>query len=68
MAPSAITLIRGMKTLIIVLLLIWAAVAIIGFFLEAVLWLGLIGLILFAATAIYWWLRAKKSRGSTAKA
>lgn len=68
MGSCVTTLIRGMKTLIIVLLIAFAAIAVIGFVVEALLWLALIGLILFAVTSIYWWLRAKKSRSSTAKA
>lgn len=51
-----------MKNLLIFLLIVWLAVAVIGFVLEALLWLAVIGLVLFALTAIYWWFKFKKSR------
>ena len=57
-----------MKTLLIVLLVLWLAVAVLGFVLEALLWLAALGLILFALTALYWYVRVKRSRGAEQKA
>ncbi|MBZ4487360.1 hypothetical protein LQ938_00880 [Microbacterium sp. cx-55] len=41
-----------MKT-IIVLLVIWAILAVVGFALEGLLWLGIIGVVLFLGTLIF---------------
>lgn len=54
-----------MKNLLIFLLIAWLVLSVIGFVVEALLWLAFIGLILFVLTAIYWWVRAKRSKGST---
>ncbi|MFW2512423.1 hypothetical protein ACNI3K_01445 [Demequina sp. SO4-13] len=56
-----------MKTLIIALLVLWLLLAVVGFVVEALLWLAFIGLILFAATAVYWWVKNKRSRGSATR-
>ena len=42
--------------LIITLLIIWLVLSILGFVIEGLLWLALIGLVLFAATAVWGWL------------
>ena len=41
--------------LIITLLIIWLVLSILGFVIEGLLWLALIGLVLFAATAVWGW-------------
>ncbi|MFN3866014.1 MAG: hypothetical protein ACK4MD_04785 [Demequina sp.] len=56
-----------MKTLIIVLLIAWAVLAVVGFVVEALLWLAFLGLALFAATAIYGFIKNKASRGTATK-
>jgi LPXTG-motif cell wall-anchored protein len=45
--------------LIITLLIIWLVLSILGFVIEGLLWLALIGLVLFAATAVWGWLKRK---------
>lgn len=54
-----------MRTLLIILLVAWLAMAVLGFVLEAVLWLAVIGLILFAVTVLYWVFRARGSRSKS---
>ncbi|MFW7415550.1 hypothetical protein [Demequina sp. SO4-18] len=51
-----------MKTLIIVLLIAFAVLAVVGFVVEALLWLAVIALILFAATVVYGFIKNKASR------
>jgi hypothetical protein len=41
-----------MVILLVVLLALWLIVAIVGFAMEALLWLGIVGIVLFVATAI----------------
>lgn len=48
-----------MKTLIIVLLVAWLAVSLLGILIEGLFWLLVIGLVLFAATAVYGWLKLR---------
>lgn len=45
--------------LIITLLIIWLVLSILGFVIEGLLWLALIGLVLFAATAVWGWVKRK---------
>ncbi|MEJ1178975.1 LPXTG cell wall anchor domain-containing protein [Arthrobacter sp. R4] len=45
--------------LIITLLIIWLVLSILGFVLEGLLWLAIIGLVLFAATAVWGWVKRK---------
>ncbi|WP_166741555.1 hypothetical protein [Cumulibacter soli] len=42
-----------MLTFILVLLIIWAAISVIGFVVKGLLWLAIIGLVLFVGTALY---------------
>lgn len=58
--PAA-TVIR-MTTLIIVLLVLWAVFAVVGFVVEGLLWLAFIGLILLAATAVWGWITRRTAR------
>ncbi|WP_165367491.1 hypothetical protein [Phytoactinopolyspora endophytica] len=46
-----------MLTLVIVLLALWLILSIVGFAIEGILWLGVIGVVLFVATAIIGWIR-----------
>ncbi|WP_165976918.1 hypothetical protein [Arthrobacter nitrophenolicus] len=43
--------------LIITLLIIWLVLSILGFIIEGLLWLAFIGLVLFAATVVWGWLK-----------
>jgi hypothetical protein len=45
--------------LIITLLIIWLVLSIIGFVVKGLLWLAVIGLVLFAATAVWGWLKRR---------
>lgn len=51
-----------MVALIVVILAVWLILSIVGFAIEGLLWLGLIGVVLFVATAIFGWLKRAGSR------
>jgi hypothetical protein len=46
-------------TLLVVLLVVWLVLTILGFVLKGLLWLGIIGIVLFAGTAILGMLRRR---------
>lgn len=46
-----------MIALIIILLVVWAILAVLGFVLKGLLWLAIIGIILFVITAIVGWIK-----------
>ncbi|HEU5475475.1 MAG TPA: hypothetical protein VFV67_32935 [Actinophytocola sp.] len=54
-----------MLVLIIVLLAAWLIVAVIGFALNGLLWLGIVGIVLFVATAVIGAVRRKALRRTT---
>ncbi|QIZ97075.1 hypothetical protein [Leifsonia sp. PS1209] len=43
----------GMLTVIVILLVVWAILAVVGFAIQGLLWLGIIGIILFIGTLIF---------------
>jgi hypothetical protein len=45
--------------LIITLLIIWLVLSILGFVVKGLLWLAIIGLVLFVATAVWAWVKRK---------
>jgi LPXTG-motif cell wall-anchored protein len=45
--------------IIITLLIIWLVLSILGFVLEGLLWLAVIGLVLFVATGVWGWFKRK---------
>lgn len=49
---------------IVILLVVWAILAVVGFALEGLLWLGIIGVILFLGTLIFFFVRRAASRRS----
>lgn len=51
-----------MLVLVIVLLAAWLIVSIIGFALEGLMWLGIIGIVLFLGTAVIGAVRRKSLR------
>lgn len=54
-----------MLALIVVLLLIWLALAIVGFVVKGLMWLAIIAIVLFAITAVVGWIRRRAGgRGS----
>jgi len=42
-----------MLTVIVILLVVWAILAVVGFAIQGLLWLGIIGIILFFGTLIF---------------
>lgn len=42
-----------MLTVIVILLVVWAILAVVGFAIQGLLWLGIIGIILFIGTLIF---------------
>jgi len=50
--------------LIIALLVVWAIVAVVGFTLKGLLWLAIIGIVLFVATGVLGWIRRRGSISS----
>ncbi len=48
-------------TLVVVLLVLWLVLAIVGFAIKGLLWLALIGLVLFVGTGIVGWIRRRAS-------
>jgi hypothetical protein len=49
----------AMWTVIVILLIIWLALSVLGFILEGLFWLAVVGIILFIATAIVGWVRGR---------
>lgn len=54
----------NMVVLVVVLLAVWLVLSIVGFAIEGIFWLGVIGVVLFVATAIVGWLRRSAHRGN----
>ena len=50
--------------MIVILLVVWAILAVVGFALEGLLWLGIIGVILFAGTLVFFFVRRAASHRS----
>jgi len=50
-----------MLTLVIVLLAIWLILAVVGFAVKGLIWLAIVGIILFVITAIIGWIRRSAS-------
>lgn len=48
-----------MGTILVILLVAWLALSVLGFVVKGLFWLAVVGLVLFAATASYGWLRGK---------
>lgn len=53
-----------MKTIVLVLLGVWLLVAVLGAVVEGLLWLLFIGLVLFAATALWGFLKMRSGTGA----
>jgi len=45
--------------IIITLLIIWLILSVLGFVVKGLLWLAIIGLVLFVATGVWGWLKRK---------
>ena len=48
-----------MVGLVVGLLVLWLVLTILGFVLHGLLWLAIIGIVLFVATSVYGWVRRK---------
>lgn len=44
------------------LLLVWIVLSVLGFVIEGLLWLAFVGLALFAATAVFFWIKRKATQ------
>lgn len=53
-----------MKTIIVVLLVVWLVVALLGVLIKGLFWLLVIGGVLFLGTAAYGWLKLRSGSGS----
>jgi len=49
-----------MWAVLVILLVVWAILAVVGFALEGLVWLGIIGVVLFAGTVIFGLLRGRR--------
>jgi hypothetical protein len=52
-----------MWTLLIVLLIVWLGLSVLGFVVKGLLWLAVLGIILFLATLVFGMFRKGRSRG-----
>lgn len=52
-----------MWTIIGIILVVWIVVSVLGFVLEGLLWLGVIGLVLIGATLLYGFVKGRASSG-----
>jgi len=52
-----------MWTVLVILLVAWAVLSVVGFALEGLLWLGIIGVILFIGTLIFGLIRNNRRKG-----
>lgn len=50
-------MLRNMWILLIILLIVWAGLAVFGFVVKGLLWLAVLGIVLFLATLVIGWLR-----------
>jgi hypothetical protein len=51
-----------MWTVLVILLVAWAVLTVVGFALEGLLWLGIIGIILFIGTVIFGLIRQRRRK------
>ncbi len=52
-----------MWTVLVILLIVWAVLAVVGFAIKGLLWLAIIGIILFVGTVIFGLLRNRSRIG-----
>ena len=46
-------------SLILILLVVWLVLAVLGFVIKGLVWLAIIGIVLFVATGIWGWIRRR---------
>lgn len=51
-----------MWTVLVILLVVWAVLSIVGFVFEGLLWLAVIGIVLFLGTVVFGIIRQRVSR------
>lgn len=51
-----------MWTVLVILLVVWAVLTVVGFALEGLLWLGIIGIILLVGTLIFGLIRQRRRK------
>lgn len=51
-----------MWTVLLILLVAWVVLSIIGFVFKGLLWLAIIGIVLFVGTLIFGWIRQRARR------
>nr|WP_166671757.1 hypothetical protein [Microbacterium proteolyticum] len=54
-----------MWTVLIILLVLWVVLSIVGFTFQGLLWLGIIGIVLFVGTVIFGLVRRSAARRSS---
>lgn len=55
-------MVRNMWTVLLILLVAWVVLSIVGFVFEGLLWLAIIGIVLFVGTVIFGLLRQRVKR------
>jgi fatty acid desaturase len=61
-SPSIRRMVSSMWTVLLILLVAWVVLSIVGFVFEGLLWLGIIGIVLFVGTLIFGILRQRAKR------
>lgn len=54
--------VRGMWTVLIILLIVWAVLSVVGFAIKGLVWLAIIGIILFVGTLIFGFIRNRTNK------
>jgi hypothetical protein len=54
-----------MWTVLVILLVAWAVLSIVGFALEGLLWIGIIGIVLFVGTIVFGLVRQRAGRAKS---
>ncbi|HLS14067.1 MAG TPA: LPXTG cell wall anchor domain-containing protein [Beutenbergiaceae bacterium] len=49
---------------LVFLLIVWVVLSVLGFVIEGLIWLAIVGLVLFAATTVFLWIKRKASSGT----
>ncbi len=62
LSPSIRRSVSSMWTVLLILLVAWVVLSIVGFVFEGLLWLGIIGIVLFVGTVIFGILRQRARR------
>lgn len=55
-------MVRAVWTVLVILLVVWVALSVVGFAFEGLLWLAIIGIVLFVGTLIFGIIRQRVKR------